>query len=332
MVTIASLAKDERAARIVLAATTEPGDTRTGRLVTAIGAVETVRLAADEGTLPEILDAVEGELWSRQVAPRLLASVAKLAMRETDQLGLEVLVPGDASWPAGLNGLQDREPLALWMRGATSFLSVPLRDRVTFTGARAATSYGVHVTTELASDLAKEERIIVSGGSYGIDATAHRAAMAAGGSTIAVLPGGLDRPYPAGNRNLLRQVGDVGLLVSELPPGTAPTRWRFLARNRLLAALSSVTIVPEAGYRSGALGVVHEAHLLGREVGAVPGPITSVTSAGTHRLMREGIARLVTNTQDVDDLIEAASGKTAQVVGRSGVNQHRRVQVPPRSL
>lgn len=225
-------------------------------------------------------------------------------MKETAKLGLHVLIPGDEEWPTGLNSLGPRGPLVLWARGATSFLSVPLSDRVTFTGARVATEYGLQVTAELASEVANKERIIVSGGAYGIDAAAHRAALACGGSTIAVMSSGLDRLYPAGNSDLLERVADVGLLVSEMPPGTSPTRSRFLARNRLLAALSSATIVPEAGYRSGALDVARQAHLLGRSVGAVPGPITSAGSAGPHRLLQEGIAQVVTSPQDIQETMK----------------------------
>ena len=203
-----------------------------------------------------------------------------------------------------MSALREREPLALWTKGATSFLSMPLRDKVTFTGARAASSYGVHVTTELASDLAGEGRVIVSGGAYGVDAAAHQAALAVGGSTIGVMCGGLDRLYPAGNSELLDRVGDIGVLVSELPPGAVPTKWRFLARNRVLAALSSVTVIPEAGYRSGSLQIAKEAFELGRAVGAVPGPITSAASAGTHRLIREGVAGIVTTAQDIREMID----------------------------
>lgn len=333
MVTITSLAKDERSARIVLAATSEPDDSRTGRLVAAVGAVDTVRVAMSDGALPTVLDPTEGELWRRQLAPRLLVPVVETARKETDKLGLHVLIPGDKDWPTGVSALRDREPLALWTKGATSFLSMPLHDRVTFSGARAATSYGVHVTTELVAELSNEEMFIVSGGAYGIDAAAHKAALATGGSTIAVMAGGLDRPYPSGNSDLLSRVGDLGVLVSELPPGAAPTRWRFLARNRIMAALSSATIIPEAGYRSGSLHVAKEAHELGREVGAIPGAITSAASAGAHRLIREGIAGIVTTTQDIREMIEESGGNAARSFGATSPGQRRAASSSPhRSL
>ncbi|WP_083850870.1 DNA-processing protein DprA [Arthrobacter sp. TB 23] len=127
-----------------------------------------------------------------------------------------------------------------------------------------------------------------------MEGAAHRSALAAGGDRIAVLAGGVDRPYPAGHRELLDRVADVGLMVSEMAPGTTQTRRRFLARGRLMAALSEASVVVEAGVRSGSLRVAAEACVLGRGVGAVPGPVTSVTSAGTHMLLRDGTARVVT--------------------------------------
>src|SRR5699024_7791973 len=115
----------------------------------------------------------------------------------------------------------------LWTRGADSFLSRPLLDFVSIVGSRASTSYGELVAGEFAADFARDDRVVVGGGSYGIEAAAHRAALASGGSTIAVLAGGVDRPYPSGNRDLLDQVADVGLVVSEVPPGETPSRHRF---------------------------------------------------------------------------------------------------------
>ncbi len=128
--------------------------------------------------------------------------------------------------------------------------------------------------------------MVFSGGAYGIDGAAHRAALASGGSTVAVLAGGLGRPYPAGHTELLGRVGRDGLLLSELPPGAAPTKWRFLQRGQLLAALSGTVLIAEAGYRSGTLHTAARASELGRPVGAIPGPITSASSAGCHRLLR----------------------------------------------
>ncbi|AZZ39434.1 DNA-processing protein DprA [Acidipropionibacterium jensenii] len=316
MATITSLSKDERAARVALAVTLEPDDAVTGRLLAAVGGVETVRLAAGNGAFPKKVDSVEAGLWRNKLAPRMDARTVTQALSESDRLGLRILIPGDDDWPTALNDLGDRAPTALWVRGASSFLAAPLSDRVTITGARAATSYGEHVTGELTSDLTHAERIIVAGGAYGIDAAAHRAALATGGQTLAVMVGGLDRLYPSGNRELLERVGDVGLLASEMPPGATPTKWRFLARNRILGALSGVTVVVEAGYRSGSLNVAARAAQLGRPVGAVPGPVTSVSSAGTHRLLRAGIASLITDATDVTALIDPSARGRGQAVER----------------
>lgn len=129
MVTITSLAKDDRAARIALAATLEPDDAVTGRLIAVVGAVEAVRLAAGRGMFPKKVDAVEAELWRQKVAPRLNQSTVTRALSETDRLGLGIIVPGDRDWPAALNDLGDRAPAAVWTRGAASFLATPLHDR-----------------------------------------------------------------------------------------------------------------------------------------------------------------------------------------------------------
>lgn len=316
MVTITSLSTDERAARVALAATLEPDDAVTGRLIAAVGVAETVRLATGTGAFPKKVDAVEAGLWRNKVAPRMDVHAVTQALLESDRLGLRILIPGDSDWPTALNDLGERAPTALWVRGATSFLTVPLSDRVTITGARAATSYGEHVAGELASDLTHAERVIVAGGAYGIDAAAHRAALAAGGQTLAVMVGGLDRLYPSGNRALLERVGDLGLLASEMPPGATPTKWRFLARNRILGALSGATVIVEAGYRSGSINVAARAAQLGRPVGAVPGPVTSVSSAGTHRLLREGIASLITDATDVTALLDPPAGVSGQAFAR----------------
>lgn len=149
--------------------------------------------------------------------------------------------------------------------------------------------------------------MLIAGGAYGIDGAVHQSALSVAGHTVAVMPGGIDRPYPAGHRDLLERVGDLGLLISELPPGATPTRWRFMARARIEAALSSSTTIVEAGYRSGSLLVAEHARSLGRMVGAVPGPVTSAASAGPHRLLAEGIAHVVTNANDVRALSEQPS-------------------------
>ncbi len=187
---------------------------------------------------------------------------------------------------------------------------------------------------ELAASVAASERVVVAGGAYGIEGAAHQAALAAGGDTIAVLANGVDRPHPAGHRDLLDRVADVGVLVSEVPPGAVPTRHRFIARARLLAALSSATVLVDAGFRSGSLAVAHRASELGRAVGAVPGPVTSAASAGPHSLLQTGVASLVTDGADLANLIEHQGSRRAAALraGLAGDQVRRPPSAPTRTL
>ena len=301
MPSLSEIAGDERTARMVLSMLVEPDDAVTGRLLAAVGGVETLRLAEANGPVPGLGD-VDAQVWRGHFAAPGVDSLGERLLHAR-RMGLGLLIPGDDEWPSSLGDLGERTPYVLWTRGASSFLVRPLTDLVTITGARASTSYGEHVAGTLAADLAAAERIVVAGGAYGIEGAAHRTALASGGNTIAVLANGVDRAYPAGHSELLGRVADVGLLVSEVAPGATPTRHRFLARARLMAALSAATVVVEAGARSGSMKVAHEAHELGRAVGAVPGPVTSVTSIGTHHLVQCGLARLVTDVEDVQSLV-----------------------------
>jgi DNA processing protein len=195
----------------------------------------------------------------------------------------------------------------LWCTGHDGALAGLARS-VAIVGARAATGYGEHVTAELASGLAERDVVVVSGGAYGIDGAAHRAAVATGGRTIAFLAGGVDRLYPSGHTELFGRMRQHGAIVSELPCGASPTRWRFLLRNRLIAAVSAATVVVEAGARSGSLNTANHALALERPLGAVPGPITSVSSSGCHRLLRESGAVCITSADDVMELVPGWTG------------------------
>ncbi|TFB88222.1 DNA-protecting protein DprA [Cryobacterium algoricola] len=301
---------NEQEARMMLAALSEPGDIVTGTLVARLGATETVELITSGVRLPNGVDPAEGELWRRRMAPRINPGQIDRIRADMDRHELQLLTPEDIDWPGELQQLGASAPIALWLKGDPGRISTPLPGRVTIVGARAATAYGSQVATELASELASQGRVILSGGAYGIDGAAHRAATVAyPGSTVAVLASGLDRLYPTGHEQLFERIEHSGgLLVSELPPGSAPTRWRFLQRNRILAALSGATVVVEAGHRSGSLNVAGQAHSLGRPVGAVPGSVTSAASAGCHRLIQEGIASLVVDAQDVTDLLDSTAG------------------------
>jgi DNA processing protein len=196
---------------------------------------------------------------------------------------------------------QAHPPLALWVVGSTRLDEMAQRA-VAIVGTRACTAYGEHVAADLAAGLVDRDVTVVSGGAYGIDGAAHRATLATDGSTVAVLAGGIDIPYPSGHAALLYRIGQDGLLVSEYPPGVRPARHRFLTRNRLVAALSGATVVVEAGARSGAANTAAWARALGRPVCAVPGPITSAASVGCHALLRDE-ANLVTRAADVVELV-----------------------------
>jgi DNA processing protein len=186
-------------------------------------------------------------------------------------------------------------PWVLFARG----VPLPTEPAVALVGARAASAYGLHVAAELAFALAEAGVPVVSGGAYGIDAAAHRGALdAQAAPTVAVLACGVDVAYPRGNDQLLSRIAEHGVVLSEVPPGSAPTRVRFLVRNRLIAALAAGTVVVEAAPRSGSLSTAGRAADLVRPVMAVPGPVTSVSSAGCHELIRQG-ATLVTDAADV---------------------------------
>lgn len=302
MAILAEQIPGERLARVALSMIAEPNDSATGHILARAGAVETLRLIESDDPVPGLARA-DALMWRERPAARITPDLPR-RVAETQGGQFATLIPADKDWPSGLDDLGDRAPYLLWTRGTRSFLTTALSDRVTITGSRACTTYGEHTTDELATGMADEERIVVAGGAYGIEGAAHRAVLAAGGQTIAVLPGGLDRPYPSGHSDLLRQVGDVGLLVSELPPGVAPTRHRSTARNRLMAALSGATVVPEAGIRSGSMSTVLVARDLGRGVGAVPGPVTSAASSGPNELIRHGIAALVSQPSDIVALLD----------------------------
>ncbi|GAA1451663.1 DNA-processing protein DprA [Nesterenkonia lacusekhoensis] len=245
------------------------------------------------------------------------------------RLGGGILVPEDPHWPTGLRDLGPAQPLALWWRRDRSSHPVEalpeLHRTVAVVGSREITDYGSRVTAEICETLAERQMCLLSGGAYGVDAAVHRAALRVWERrsdhpdaeehslipTVAVLAGGLDRLYPAGNDSLLRAAAQAGLLLSELAPGSSPSKHRFLQRNRIIAALASVTVVPEARWRSGAQNTAHHALSLGRPVGAVPGSVYSPLSAGCHRLLRETPTEMVRDAADVAELI--ASGTASPV-------------------
>lgn len=286
-------------ARVAWGVIAEPRDGVAGALIAQLGAEEAMRVALDDSRFA-LSDRVIGEA-QRRWRPRARPRAVSESLHGAQEVRARLLLPGDEEWPESLDDLGDHAPVLLWVRGDASRLITP--ERVSIVGARAATGYGESVAAEFAGDLAASGTLVVSGGAYGIDGAAHRAALGVGGGTVAFLAGGVDRAYPAGHQQLFERIQASGAMVSELPCGAAPTKWRFLARNRLIAALGMATVVVEAGWRSGSLNTAGHAAALGRPLGSVPGPVTSAASAGCHRLLREYDARCVTSTAEVRELL-----------------------------
>jgi DNA processing protein len=296
-----------RLARIALALVVEPGSKDLGDTVATVGVVEALRLL--------VAGQVPGRICAA-AAPRLAGTdpyqIASAAQQRAERLGARLLTPEDPQWPHQLADLvrisrdmtgepihrETYPPHCIWVRGPWPLAEACERS-VAVVGARASTAYGNHVAAEIAYGLGERGWAVVSGGAFGIDAAAHRATLAAGGTTIAVLACGIDRVYPLGHANLFDRIGEEGLLLSEWPPGSDPHRRRFLVRNRVIAAATRGTVVVEANRRSGARFTLGRARLLGRAALAVPGPVTSAMSAGCHDELRIEGTVLVTGAAHV---------------------------------
>lgn len=292
----------ERLARVTLSCAVEPGDGTTSSLVRQMGA---------EQALERSLTVTAGETGER-LAERLGEVDPVRQLDQAARCGIRFLVPGDPEWPPGLDDLDDAitevgfggTPPGLWVKGPMPLTE--LATSVAVVGSRAASVYGVEITRAMCEHLALAGVPVVSGGALGIDFEAHDAALTADGVTAAVLACGVDRVYPAHNRRLLHHLASEFAVVSEQPPGSAPTRPRFLARNRLIAAMTSGTVVVEAALRSGALNTAGWAESLHRQVMCVPGPVTSYTSQGVNNFLREGRGTVVTHGAEVLELVAAA--------------------------
>ncbi|RDH11534.1 DNA-processing protein DprA [Tsukamurella pulmonis] len=298
---------DVRRARAYLSRVAEPPCSALITLIDEVGPIA----AADMVRRQEFADGFESVAdgtVGRAGVDRAEADLAHIA-----HLGGRLVIPEDDEWPAAAFGalaeriptedtqhedeVRELRPVAVWVVGGGR-LDELLERSVAMVGTRAPSSYGERVTDAFAADLAAEGFTIVSGGAYGIDGVAHRAALAAEGPTIAFLAGGLDRPYPAGHAGLFRRIAEVGNLVSEYPPGGVPARHRFLNRNRMVGTCTGGVVVAEAGFRSGTKNTATWARRRGIVVCAVPGPVTAATSVTCHQLIREG-AVLVTRSAEV---------------------------------
>jgi DNA processing protein len=298
----------ERAARVVLSRIGEPGDPRLTGLVDELGA---------EAVLAGLLrQGAEGAL-NEDLAARLERIDARAELERAERQGIRFVTPADDEWPepvadlAHAPSLHERGgvPVALWVKGPAR-LDELVGRAVAVVGSRSATTYGATVAGDIAAGLGEAGHTVVSGAAFGIDNAAHRGALAARGPTMAVLACGVDRAYPAAHRRLLDYIADVGAVVSEAAPGCAPTRIRFLARNRLIAAMSQGTVVVEAAIRSGALNTASWAASLSRTLMGVPGPVTSAPSAGVHQLIRARGALLVTAGDEVLEAVAPAGTHT----------------------
>ncbi len=301
-------------ARAYLSRVAEPGALPLWMFVDEVGPTE----AADAIRRDRAPDPVRAVTAARRERVDPLADLEAAARN-----CIRLVVPESAEWPVGALAALDRlaraagprraaapverlrddlvPPIALWVRGRADLASVWFRS-VAIVGARSSTPYGEHVTADFAFGLARQGVTVVSGGAFGIDAAAHRAALGAEGVTVIVSAGGVDRPYPAANATLFDRAGESGLIVSECPPGSAPQRHRFLSRNRLIAAFATGTVVVEAAARSGALNTAAHCVSQGRPLMVVPGPVTSAMSVGCHALLRrEGYGALLVET--VDDVL-----------------------------
>ncbi len=313
----------------------EPGDGFAGLLTQGLGAVEALFCEINEVSPVEVrsrlIDAGRDDDWIESFGnfeSNLLQARARWQSRKAlapvlaasnahRQLSGNLLTSSSALWPAQLADLKFNQPLALWLRGSVRHLQAA---GVSIVGSRNATRYGERATNDFVGALAKEHLSVISGGAYGIDAMAHRAALALKTPTIAVLAGGLDRLYPTGNSSLLERIQAEGLLVSEMEPGVAPSKWRFLQRNRLIAALGVATVVVEANWRSGAINTVTHARALDRPVGAVPGSIKSPTSAGCNQLIRSLKAELITSGKELIELV-GLNFDDDERIARAGLGQ-----------
>jgi DNA processing protein len=300
---------EEKLARAALTYLAEPGDPALGALLGICEPAEVLAaIKADMlpgvgpgcGDSPASKAALGRALGRWRVRLPVLPDDEGIAVACRD--GVRLVCPGDAEWPVGLDQLGQVRPYALWLRGTVDLRFACSRS-VSMVGSRAATGYGGHVAGEIAADLGERGWVIVSGGAYGIDAAAHRGALAAEAITIAVLACGVDYPYPAGHADLFAAIAARGLVVSECPPGRHPARMRFLVRNRTIAALACGTVIVEAGERSGALNTARHAADLGKPLMAVPGPVTSAQSAGCHRIIREWGATCVTRAADIIEML-----------------------------
>jgi DNA protecting protein DprA len=282
----------EKAARLELFAAIEGGSTFWTSEIASQGVIQTLHSIKDG-----FYRSSKGEKTLSQIHPGGADELVTLI----DNAGGSFLTPEDLGWPTQLNDLAAM-PIGLIVKGRVECLS---QRSIAIVGTRNPTPYGARIASDFAAGFVDREWLIVSGGAYGIDTHAHKGALIAEGVTIAVIASGIDINYPAGNERLFSEIAELGAIVSEVMPGTPAFPSQFLTRNRIIAALSKSTLVVEAAFRSGSLRTARDAAELLRPVMAIPGPINSPTSEGTHRLIGERAAEIVTSVADAIELISS---------------------------
>ena len=279
----------DRQARLIISISGEPGDERVGQAVAEFGAAEAVELW---------LTGYGAEAMCKSVDRVMNSALVEQAVKSLNSVRGRFVTPADEEWPDSLDDLDISAPIGLWCTGEGSLSQITQRS-LAVVGARSATAYGQRIAHEISVQAASENVGVISGAAYGIDAAAHRGALAGQGKTVAVLACGVDVAYPVSHRGLLSNITDSGVVVSEAPPGAKPHKHRFLIRNRLIAALSQSTVVVEAALRSGSLSTSNWAYVLNRQIWGIPGPITSATSAGVHVAIRENMMKIATSVDDI---------------------------------
>ncbi len=318
----------DQLARMLLLRVGEPGDCTLHELVARHGAVE-VAEGIVRGT-----SGLRAGVTMRARLPQGATTIEQAVsadLQAAERTGARLIIPGDRQWPGQLADLGARAPLGLWVLGSASPRLLALRS-VSIVGARSATAYGEALARTVAATLADRGWLVVSGGAFGIDAAAHRGALDAGGASACVLAGGVDIAYPRSHEALFSRMIADGVLLSETAMGGAALRQRFLARNRLIAALTRGTVVIEAALRSGSRTTAREAANMLRPVMAFPGPVTSAMSAGCHELLRDGQAILVTCAEEIEQMLRGLTEPESVPAGAGAADSGSEGHDPDRSV
>ena len=286
---------DEKTAKLILFSAVDPVDTFWQGEVLRSGAINTYQKIIRGSAYLKIPD-------FSQIRNRVLRANVEDLKSEIMAANAEFISSEDLDWPASCQDLS-APPIGLVIKGDRKLLA-QLGNSISIVGSRRPTNYGLNVANKLATDAAKQQIVVISGGAYGIDTAAHKAAIIAGGRTISVLAGGVSCLYPLENRELFSEITKAGLLISEVMPSVKTMPARFLIRNRLIAALSVATVVVEAEFVSGSIRTARDAAEIFRPVFAIPGQISSKLSDGCHRLIAERVADIATSLDEILEVIK----------------------------